>query len=181
MYIYICIVFYCRNTKNDTGLVTIATVLLALHGPTIPHYFGALQWIHALYNKADRQNLNIPLGTGRTCVGRVMNPSQSWSPGQLTCTSLISSQATFRFYYFMRNNVIISYVICHKAVKGNHLSFWQKACSLSASSQKGQFKGQAWACFQATYWLRAVSHSFKCFLPSEWSWEGQNPFWCESC
>lgn len=180
-HIYIYSFFTTETHKNDTGLVTIATALPALHGPTIPHYFGALQWLCAILEEAEWQNLNIPLGSGRTCVERLMNPSQSWSPGQVTCTSLIPIKAMFRFYYFMCNNVIVLYVICHNAVKGNHLSFWQKACSLSAPSQQGQFKGRAWACFQATYWLCAVSHSFKCSLPSEWLQERQKTPWCESC
>lgn len=47
MYIYILVCFGFlleKRTKNDTGLVTIATVLPALHGPTIltilEHYNG---------------------------------------------------------------------------------------------------------------------------------------------
>lgn len=78
MHTHTHIFFFTTEThKNDTGLVTIATALSAAHGPTIPHYFGALQWIHAILEEAEWKNLNIPLGSGRTCVGRLMNASQS--------------------------------------------------------------------------------------------------------
>lgn len=88
--------------------------------------------------------------------------------------------AMFSFSYFMCNNVVILYVICHNAMKGGHLSFWQKACgACQLQHNKGSSRAKPEPHFQATYWLCDVSHSCECCLPSKWLWEGQKLPWCD--
>lgn len=99
-------------------------------------------------------------------------------------------RAMFRFSYFMCNNVVILYVICHNVMKGGHLSFWQKACRVcQLQHNKGSSRAKPEHSFQATYRLCDVSHSSKCSLPSKWCGKDKNshvvnhtkPAWHRTC